>query len=255
MTRSSTLRVVLASGALAIGALAGSSVVVLSETTGAGASAASAALLCNGLAMLPNSPSEVALHWPTLSNSPTQSQVLQLGNELSVVVPAVGPGEGVGPAPLIKGLRTAESAARAEQSEIFFLNLGANVSHTKAATAGYLSTVHRQAAIASRALAGVAMQIKQFCRSYVGTSVAQQAATTAANFSTSMSAFSPTGPSRSNILAGAARTRWLHAAKVLAITLSSGTVTRVTYSVPVIYRTYVVCVAFVPLKPPSVVAC
>jgi hypothetical protein len=257
MTRSSTIRIVLASGALAIGALAGASGVVLFETAGAGASTASVPSFCLDVALLPNSPSEVASHWPTLSNSPTQLQELDVTNALSVLEPALGPGNGTGPAPLLKALRTAETAAYEENSAVNYLNPGFNISHTKAAIAGYLSTVHRQAAIASRALTGVAMEIKQLCRSYVGTSVAQQDALHTATYSASMpnAAFSPTGPSRSDILAGAARTRWLHAAKVLAITPSSGTVTRVKYGVPVIYRTYVVCVAFVPLKAPSVVAC
>jgi hypothetical protein len=251
MTRPSKLRVVLAGGSLAIGAVAGSSGVVLTEMANAGASMASAPGLCINAAWLPNSPGEVALHWPTLSNSPTQTQELEVAAELGNLLSALSPAEGSGPAPLLKAFLTARTAASAELNAINLLNPNFNAPHTKVAIAGYLSTVHRQAAIGSRALSGSAMKIRKLCRKFFGTSVAQQFAIDAANYA--MSLGPSKGPSRSDILAGAAHS--LHAVKVLAVTPSSSTVTRVTYDVPIIYRTDVVCVAFTPLKLPSVVAC
>jgi hypothetical protein len=251
VTRPSYLRVVLASGALAIGALAGSSGVVLTETADAGASTASTPGLCINAALLPNSPSEVALHWPTLSNSPTQTQELEVAAEVDNLETALSTTAGSGPAPLLKAFLTARTAASAELHAINLLDPNFNAPHTKVAIAGYVSTVHRQAAIGSKALSGTAMKIRQLCRTYVGTSVAEQVATDAANYA--MSLGPAQGPSRSDILAGIARS--LHAVKVLAVTPSSGTVTRVKYGVAVIYRTDVVCVALAPLKGPSVVAC
>jgi len=251
MTLSSKLRVVLASGALAIGALAGSSGVVLTEMASAGASTTSGPALCIDAALLPNSPSEVALHWPTLSNSPTQTQELEVVAELGNLESALSTAAGSGPAPLVKAFLTARTAASAELYAANLLNPNFNVPHTKVAIAGYLSTVHRQAVIGSKALSGTAMKIRKLCRTYVGTSVAQQVATDAANYA--MSLGPAQGPSRRDILAGAARS--LHAMKVLAVTPSSGTVTRVKYDVAVIYRTDVVCVAVEPLKGASVVAC
>ena len=241
----------MASGALAIGALAGSSGVLLTEVAGAGASTASAPGLCINAAELPNSPSEVALHWPTLSNSPTQTQELDAASEVDNLESALSTAAGSGPAPLLKAFLTARTAASAELYAINLLSPNLNVPHTKVAIAGYLSTIHRQAAIGSKALSGTAMKIKKLCRTYVGTSVAQQVATDAANYA--MSLGPAQGPSRSDILAGAARS--LHAVKVIAATPSSGTVIRVKYGVAGIYRTDVVCVSVAPLKSPSVVAC
>jgi hypothetical protein len=199
--------------------------------------------------MLPNSPSEVALHWPTLSNSPTQTQQLAVAAEIGDLESALSPAKGSGPKPLLKAFLSARTAASAELSAINDLDPNFNVSHTKAAIAGYLSTVHRQAVIGSRALSSTAKKIKELCRTYDGTSEARQVATDAANFA----AESPGGPSRPEVVKGAAHS--LHAVKVLAVTPSSGNVTRVTYGVPIIYRTDIVCVAFTPLKLPSVVAC
>lgn len=253
MTRPSKLKIILASGALALGALAGSNGVVVTEIAGAGASTASAPGICFNAAMLPNSPSEVALHWPTLSNSPTQTQELEVTAEVGNLESALSTAAGSGPAPLLKAFLTARTAASTELSAISFLNPNFNAPHTKAALAVYLSTIHRQTAIGSRALSGMAKKIKQLCRTYVGTSVAQLVATDAANYA--MTLGPAQGPSRSDILAGAARARSLHAVNVLAVTPSSGTVTGVKYGVAVIYRTDVVCVAIAPIKGPSVVAC
>jgi hypothetical protein len=239
----------LASGALAIVALAGSSGVVLTQIAGAGASTTSAPGLCINAALLPNSPSEAALHWPTLSNTPTQTQELEVAAELGDLESALSPAARSGPAPLLKAFLTARTAANAELNAINLLNPNFNAPHTKVAIAGYLSTVHRQTTIGSKALSGTAMKIRQLCRTYVGTSVARQVAIGAAYYA----AESPGGPSRPEVLKGAAHS--LHAVKVLAMTPSSGPVTRVTYGVPIIYRTDVVCVAFTPQKLPSVEAC
>jgi hypothetical protein len=249
MTRSSNVRVVLASGTLAIGALAGSSGVVLTEIAGAGASTASAPGICINAALLPNSPSDVALHWPTLSNAPTQAQESEVSIELSNLQSALSPAAGSGPPPLLKAFRTARTAASAELSAVDFLDPGFNAPQTNVAIAAYLSTVHRQTTIGSRALSGTAVAIRQLCRTYVGTSVAHQVAIDAAD----SAAESPVGPSRSEILKGAAHS--LHAVNVLAVTSSGGTVTRVKYGVAIIYRTDLVCVTFTPLKLPSVVSC
>jgi hypothetical protein len=251
MTRSSNVRVVLASGALSIGALAGLSGVVLTQIASAGASTTSWPNFCINAAELPNSPSEVALHWPTLSKAPTQVQESEVSLELSNLESALSPAPKSGPAPLLEAFFTARTAASAELFAVGQLNPGFNAPPTNVAIAGYLSTVHRQATIGSRALSGTATKIRQLCRTYVGTSVARRVAIDTATYA----AESPQGPTRNEILMGAAHSLPIHAVKVLAMTPSSGTVTRVTYSVPIIYRTDVVCVALPPLRVPSVVAC
>ena len=217
----------------------------------AGASTTSGPSLCQALAQLPDSPSEVASHWPTLTVAPTSVQDLAVSNELDVLEGALYLAARSAPAPLRSAFFAANTAANAEHQAVILLDPGFNSSKTKAAVAGYLSDVHRRARIGSMALSTTVSATRHQCRTYVGTYAAQQFALGAANYATSLSASGR--PTRTAIRTGAARNG--HAVAVLAVTPASGPVTRVEYGVAIIFRTDKVCVAFAPGTIPSVVTC
>ena len=251
MARSSIARIIAAGTALAVGALAELASGVAVPISVADASTTSGPGFCTAVAFLPNSPRQVALHWPILSKAPTHAQDIAIAHELGVLESALSLAAETAPTTVRGAFSAANTATTVELRAVAELDPSFNSSKTYEAIAGYLSTVHRQATLGSSALSSTEKMTKLRCRTYVGTSVAQQFATDAANYATQLSR--PLVPTRGEILTGAANSG--HAVSVLAMTSMSGNATRVKYGVIIIYRTDYVCVTLAPTKLPLVVAC
>jgi hypothetical protein len=159
------------------------------------------------------------------------------------------------PAALHADLAAARQASSSEFGAVEMLTPGINVSQTPTAIAGYLSTIHRQAAIGSTSLSEAANSIRRRCAGFVGTPLAQQIAINAAILARDSAAAYP--PSPSAVLTAASQFGALHwhLLTVLSMTPAGGPVTRVKYGVVIIYRTDIVCVAFPSSKVPKAATC